>query len=165
MRLVVTSLMHNYSLGLLVLGLALLVGCSDSPAPADGGSILSDWGVPDFGPLPRDLGPPRDAAGLIGDPCAASDECRYGDCASYTLDSPSYCWGLLGCDLGRNLGCPAEAICVPGCDSCPFSPEYPGFCLRACDADGGCPTAFVCKVDSRGVYPTRHYCYLPPVSM
>jgi len=139
-----------------LLTLISITGCSEPAVPADDAGTTS---LPDFA-LPWDFGPGRDASGLIADPCESGDQCRFGLCGSRTLDSPLSCWGFAGCDQGRNLGCPAEAVCVPGCDTCLAGSEFIGACARACDA-GSCPPGYACSVDARGYYPMRRFCKLP----
>ena len=108
---------------------ACTVGSSPEPPPA--------W-------VPYDLGPPRDASGLVSDPCSSNDDCRLGSCGFW--DGGSMCSVFEGCDPVNNLGCPEEALCVPRCDgnTCRAGAHYDGECRRLCDADGGCPNHLRC---------------------
>jgi hypothetical protein len=109
-------------------------------------SACTTGSVPEPPPawVPYDLGPPRDASGLLSDPCSSNDDCRLGSCGFW--DGGSMCSIFEGCDPVNNLGCPEEALCVPRCDgnTCRAGAHYDGECRRLCDADGGCPNHLRC---------------------
>lgn len=130
--------------------------------PLDGWRLGESFPIPvstreppiDLG-LPWDLGPGRDASGLISGPCDVSEDCRWGRCMHvWSPFDGGVCAVDVGCDVEANSGCPPESVCLP--TGCLPGVYPPASCGRMCGSDGGCPPHFVCR--SHPLYPDRPYC-------
>lgn len=159
------------------LAAGLLLGCSNSHAPADSGA---DLGI-DSGPTVIDAGvdapAPLDAhlGGDVGEPCASSADCRapHYDGGTWTIPAciteaswvNGYCREFCTSPTVPTTDaplpqrdCPAGSVCLPT-----YMSSDVGFCLRSCTADSDCRTAegYYCRRDFAAVHAATGVCAAP----